>query len=158
MNKFIGNDKEFDKVLCAVLDRLQSLGIRELSKEQKQSLESFCKGRDTLAVLPTGHGKSLIYQITVLMAREVKEKPILIVISPLKSLIKDQIRECERFGISAVKLENSDIEYLRSECSFDILFASAEVFESFAAKSLLQVLNERVIGIVVDESHCIAKW
>ncbi len=160
MNKlYIQNDEVFEKALCAVLKRLQPIGISKLSKEQEQSLKSFCKGRDTLAVLPTGHGKSLIYQMAVLLVREMKkEKPILVVVSLLKSLITDQIRECERFSLSSVKLDKSNIENLRNDCSFDILFASAEVFESFAAKSLLQALNKRVIGLVVDESHCVVKW
>ena len=90
-------------------ERLQPLGIKKLSKEHKSSLKSFCKGQDTLAVLPTGHGKSLIFEMAVLIAREMKrDQPILVVISPLKSLIADQIREFERYELSSITLEKYD--------------------------------------------------
>ena len=80
-----------------------------------------------------------------------KERPVIIVISPL-------IRECGRFGLSSCKLEAENVESLKKECNFDIIFASPEVFESFVAKSFLQLLSKRILGIVVDESHCVAKW
>ena len=49
---------------------------------------------------------------------------------------------------------------LKTECNFDIIIfdISPDVFESFVAKSLLQRLSKRILGIVVDESHCVAKW
>ena len=97
----------YDKALRTILEGLKSLGITKLSKEQRQALLHFSKGHDTMAVLPTGHGKSLIYQMAVLLAEEMKMKyqPIMVVVSPLKSLIADPIRECERFGLSSCKLE-----------------------------------------------------
>ena len=116
----------------SVLQGLNSLGISKLTKEQRQALFLFSNGKDTFAVLPTGHGKSLIYQ----MAKEMnKDRPVIIVISPLKSLIANQIRECGRFGLSSCKLEAENVESLKKECNFDIIFASPEVFESFVAKS-----------------------
>ena len=77
------------------------------------------------------------------MAREMKlkDQPLVVVVSPLKSLIADQIRECERFGLSSCKIEAGNIDSLKKECNFDVLFVSAEVFESFAAKSLLQFFS-----------------
>lgn len=90
---------------------------------------SFSKGKDTFAVLPTGHGKSLIYQMAVLLANKMnKDRPLIIVISPLKSSIADQIREFGRFGLSSCKLEAENVEPLKKECNFDIIFASPEVF------------------------------
>ena len=125
-----------EKALSSVLQGLNSLGISKLTKEQRQALFLFSNGKDTFAVLPTGHGKSLIYQ----MAKEMnKDRPVIIVISPLKSLIANQIRECGRFGLSSCKLEAENFESLKKECSFDIIFASPEVFESFGAKSFLQL-------------------
>jgi len=144
-----------ETALSSVLQGLNSLGISKLTKEQRQALFLFSNGKDTFAVLPTGHGKSLIYQ----MAKEMnKDRPVIIVISPLKSLIANQIRECGRFGLSSCKLEAESVESLKKECNFDIIFASPEVFESFVAKSFLQLLSKRILGIVVDESHCVAKW
>ena len=141
--------------MSSVLQGLNSLGISRLTKEQRQTLFLFSNGKDTFAVLPAGHDKSLIYQL----AKEMnKDRPVIIVISPLKSLIANQIRECGRFGLSSCKLEAENVESLTKEWNFDNIFASPEVFESFVAKSFLQLLSKRILGIVVDESHCVAKW
>ena len=131
-----------EKALSSVLQGLNSLGISKLTKEQRQALFLFSNGKDTFAVLPTGQGKSLIYQ----MAKEMnKDRPVIIVISPLKSLIANQIRECGRFGLSSCKLEAENVESLKKE--------------SLVAKSFLQLLSKIILGtIVVDESHCVAKW
>ena len=122
-----------EKALSSVLQGLNSLGISKLTKEQRRALFLFSKGKDTFAVLPTGHCKSLIYQMAVLLAKEMnKDRPVIIVISPLKSLVTDQIRECGHFGLSSCKLEAENVESLKKECNFDIIFASPEVFELFA--------------------------
>ena len=85
-----------EKALSSVLQGLNSLGISNLTKEQRQALFLFSKGKDTFAVLPTAHGKSLIYQMALLLAKEMnKDCPVIIVISPLKSLIANQIRDVD---------------------------------------------------------------
>ena len=116
-----------DNALSSVLQGLNSLGISKLTKEQRQALFLFSNGKDTFAVLPTGHGKSLIYQMAKVMN---KDRPVIIVISPLKSLIANQIRECGRFGLSSCKLEAENVESLKKECNFDIIIfdISPEVF------------------------------
>ena len=149
---------EFTKTVEQILEGLKSHGIRQLSTEQKEALFWFVSGEDTFAVLPTGHGKSLVYQMSVLYAKKVCANPVVVVISPLNALISDQIRECERLSLKAVKLEASNVEALRKECEYDVVFSSAEVLESFPAKTFLQTLGSRIVGIVVDESHCVVKW
>ena len=80
--------------------------------------------------------------MVVLLAKEMnKDRPVIIVISPMKSLIVDQITECGRFGLSSCKLAAENVESLKKECNFNITFASPEVFESFATKSFLQQEN-----------------
>ena len=66
-------------------------------------------------------------------------------LSPLKSLIANQIRECGRFVLSSCKLEAENVESLKKECNFDIIIfdISPEVFESFVAKSFLQRLSKK---------------
>lgn len=152
---------EFKKSAESILCSFQNVKIHELSPHQSQALYHFISGEDTFIVLPTGHGKSLIYQMSVHYAKEVEScvNPIVFVISPLNALICDQIRECERVGLNAMKLEASNIEELCKECKYNVIFSSAEVLESFsAAKMFLQSLGSHVVGIVVDESHCVVKW
>lgn len=148
---------KFKKSAESILCSFQNVKIHELSPHQSQALYHFISGEDTFVVLPTGHGKSLIYQMSVHYAKEVEScvNPIVFVISPLNALICDQIRECERVGLNAMKLEASNIEELRKECKYNVIFSSAEVLESFsAAKMFLQSLGSHV----VDESHCVVKW
>ena len=81
-----------------------------MSHEQFKALYHFLNGRDTFACLPTRHGKTLIYQIAVLVARTGKVKilpsnALVVVVSPLNALISDQLESCQRFKLKAVKME-----------------------------------------------------
>ena len=81
-----------------------------MSHEQFKALHHFLNGRDTFACLPTGHGKTLIYQIAVLVARTGKVKILpsnvfVVVVSPLNALISDQLESCQRLKLKAVKME-----------------------------------------------------
>ncbi|KAJ7371615.1 hypothetical protein OS493_024292 [Desmophyllum pertusum] len=107
----------YDEALKTVLEGLKFLEITKLKQEQRQALFHFSKGQDTKAILPTRHGKSLIYQMAVLLAREMKlkDQPLVVVVSPLKSLIANQIRECERYGLSSCKTEAGNIDSLNKE-------------------------------------------
>ena len=69
--------------------------------------------------------------MAVLLAKEMNKDCPVIIISPLKSLIADQIRECGRFGLSSCKLEAENVESLKKECNFDIIFAvRGQIFPS----------------------------
>ena len=81
-----------------------------MSHEQFKALYHFLNGRDTFARLPTGHGKTLIYQIAVLVARTGKVKilpsnALAVVVSPLNALTSDQLESCQRLKVKAVKME-----------------------------------------------------
>ena len=81
-----------------------------MSHEQSKALYHFLNGRDTFACLPTEHGKTLIYQIAVLVARTGKVKilpsnALVVVVSPLNALISDQLESCQRLKLKAVKME-----------------------------------------------------
>ena len=100
-----------------------------------------------------------MYQTSVLVTKEMKLncRHVIVVVSSLNALIADQIKEGERFGMLGFKLESSNIETLHNECKYEIMFSSPEVLKSFPTKILLQKLELRIIGIVVDESHCVIK-
>ena len=152
--------EEFSKILEDILLGLSCTGIKSLTRYQQEAVYDFICGRDTFLVLPTGHGKSFVYQMALMIAKQIKlnNDPIIVIVSPLNALIADQIKGCKRFGIQGYKLESSNIETLQSRCKYDVLFSSPEILESFPAKILLQKLDSRIIGLVVDESHCVEKW
>ena len=102
--------KELLSFLPSVLENLHEGKIKKMSHEQFKALYHFLNGRDTFACLPTGHGKTLIYQIAVLVARTVKVKilpsnALVVVVSPLNALISDQLESCQRLKLKAVKME-----------------------------------------------------
>ena len=93
-------------------------------------------GSDVLAVLPTGYGKSLIFQLLVLVGKEERRRPAaVLVICSLKSIIDNQIGEGEGFGIRAVAINDVSSEYLKS--------VKLQLFGSAAS-----VLEKRVLDVL----------
>ena len=152
--------------------------------KQALCLEAIYRGKDTVAVLPTGYGKSLVYQLLPhLLAKrnaqrtaaatftlqsvdvdcEASTLPVVLVISPLNSLIEDQARKINaniylRAGVLQVG-ENISIDVINGDC--DIVFLHPEA--CLSSKRGLEILQSerytgRVGAIVVDEAHCILEW
>ncbi len=125
---------------------------------QEDIINSVLAGRNTLALLPTGSGKSLCYQLPALML-----DGITIVISPLMALIKDQLKELQSKGIKAIYL-SSEQSYLGQINVFDyireqnckIVFIAPERLKNSVFKQSLKSLNISLIA--VDEAHCISEW
>ena len=82
-------------------------------KEQDIAIKSLLKEKDVLAVLPTGFGKSLVFQVfaitTSMDSRSVSSNGCVLVICPLKSIIRDQIEGADSLGLNAVELESPDM-------------------------------------------------
>lgn len=124
-----------------------------LKVEQKKAIRQLFKRKDLLAVLPTGYGKSLIFQLLVLLARRVEagNYASLLVITPLVSIKNDQIMEAEAMNLAACNLAEKldsleDIE----EGKFDVVYAPAE---SAIDKRFLQSSQEfslHTFGILLD--------
>ena len=98
--------KVFENAVKCAITKVEIGEISSLTEPQSRSLFNFLCGNDTFVSLPTGHGKSLIYQTCPAVARELAStdnqfpcEPVVVVISPLISLIADQISSCERMGI-----------------------------------------------------------
>ena len=125
---------------------------------QERAIDNVLAGRDTVVVLPTGGGKSLIYQLPALVL-----EGITIVISPLIALMKDQVDSLERVGIPATFI-NSSISIQETERrlqqlkdgSYKIVYIAPERFynQSFLA-GLKQI---KVSLFAIDEAHCISQW
>ena len=153
----------FDQAVKSAVSKLGDKRIKEITSIQRKVLLGFLKGRDTFACLPTGYGKSVIYQLAARVAAELSivynykdlfsTEPVVLVVSPLNALIKDQLSSCEKLGINATKMEGSELPSFEDT---EIVYVSPETL--IANTQILLKLGDRLIGIVVDESHCVNNW
>ncbi len=125
---------------------------------QRSIIESILSGRPTLAVMPTGAGKSLCFQLPAVLLDGVT-----IVVSPLIALIRDQVRALERAGVRAAALTSlEDAESKRAarrgltDGSLDLVYVAPERFRS--SSFMERLAQAKVAQIVIDEAHCISQW
>lgn len=144
------------------LDKIQVLkkyfGYREFREGQELLIDSILSGKDTLGIMPTGAGKSLCFQIPALMM-----EGITLVISPLISLMKDQVEALNQAGIHAAYLNSSLSmnQYYKAlsfakEGRYPIIYVAperltTEEFLDFAG-------SVRIAMVAVDEAHCVSQW
>lgn len=133
-------------------------GYSSFRKGQEKVIESILKGEDTFAIMPTGAGKSICYQIPALLL-----PGITIVISPLISLMKDQVDSLNSAGVKATyinsTLDNNEMEQrilLALSGYAKLLYISPERLESENFCQLLRTINISMIAI--DECHCVSQW
>jgi ATP-dependent DNA helicase RecQ len=133
-------------------------GWKEFRPVQKQVIDSVYRGEDTLAILPTGGGKSLCYQVPGLA-----KEGICIVISPLIALMKDQVDYLKARGVKAVALHAGmsarEIDTLLDNCirgGVKFLYLSPERLKSELFVERFKQMNLNLIA--VDEAHCISQW
>ena len=133
-------------------------GYNSFRKGQYEIISNILRGRDSFCILPTGAGKSICYQIPSLMFNG-----ITIVISPLISLMKDQVDNLNSNGInsryinSTQKLEVSDeIIELCKKGEVKLLYIAPEKLENEFFKRKLRLLN--ISQIAIDEAHCVSMW
>lgn len=125
---------------------------------QEDIINSILSGTDTVALLPTGGGKSICYQVPALA-----KDGLVLVISPLIALMKDQVGQLRNRGISAVAihsgLRKSEIDIALDNCiygSIKLLYVSPERLKSDLFKERVQKMN--ITCIAIDEAHCISEW
>ncbi|WP_195953028.1 DNA helicase RecQ [Clostridium saudiense] len=133
-------------------------GYNTFRKGQYEIISNILRGRDSFCILPTGGGKSICYQIPALLF-----KGITIVISPLISLMKDQVDNLNSNGINAryinstQRLELSDeIIELCKRGEVKLLYIAPEKLENEFFKRKLRALN--ISQIAIDEAHCVSMW
>ncbi|WP_415392302.1 DNA helicase RecQ [Paracoccus sp. SJTW-4] len=125
---------------------------------QQEIVESVAAGRDVLAIMPTGGGKSLCYQLPALM-----REGVTVVISPLIALMRDQVRSLREAGVAAGALTSGNTEEESDEVfaalrdgSLRLLYMAPERLASSATVPMLR--RAGVTAIAVDEAHCVSQW
>lgn len=133
-------------------------GYDSFRKGQEQLIEGVIKNRDVLGIMPTSGGKSLCYQIPSLIT-----KGTTLVISPLISLMKDQVDSLIEVGISATYINstltsqqlNERLQNIK-ENKYDLIYIAPERLNHFGFIKLIKDID--IPFIAIDEAHCISKW
>lgn len=133
-------------------------GYRSFRPSQEEIINSVLNGTDALALLPTGGGKSICFQVPGLAM-----DGICVVVSPLIALMKDQVENLTKKGIKAIAITSAmhkrEIDIALDNCvhgNVKFLYLSPERLETEIVKVRLQKMNVNLIAI--DESHCISQW
>ena len=136
----------------------QYWGHTEFRPLQEDIIRSALDGRDTLALLPTGGGKSICYQVPALC-----REGICIVVSPLIALMKDQVHHLKRRNIAAAAIYSGmhrrEIDLIfENACNgaYKLLYVSPERLQTELAQARINRMNVNLLA--VDEAHCVSQW
>nr|WP_321413099.1 ATP-dependent DNA helicase RecQ [uncultured Allomuricauda sp.] len=136
----------------------QFWGYDDFRGSQKRIINTVLSGQDVLALMPTGGGKSICYQVPAL-----SKEGICIVVSPLVALIQDQVSQLKKRGVKAIALTGgippSELNDLLDNCvygNYKFLYLSPERLQQPIVQERIQQMNVNLIAI--DEAHCISQW
>lgn len=133
-------------------------GYKSFRKGQKEIVDAITQGNDVIAIMPTGGGKSICYQVPALCF-----DGITLVISPLISLMKDQVDSLREDGISAVYINSSlsqkefmnAVEGIKND-EYKIIYVAPERLESSEFFSV--IADKNISQLAIDEAHCVSQW
>ncbi|MDU2266219.1 DNA helicase RecQ [Clostridium celatum] len=133
-------------------------GYNSFRKGQYEIINNILRGRDSFCIMPTGGGKSICYQVPAILF-----KGVTIVISPLISLMKDQVDNLNESGINAEYINSSQsleaIDVIMDKCftgKVKLLYIAPERLENEFFKRKLRKLN--ISQVAIDEAHCVSMW
>lgn len=130
---------------------------------QERAVKAAVNNRSILAVFPTGGGKSITFQVPALMSGAAM-KGLTVVISPLQSLMKDQVDNLEKVGITEAVTINGLLDPIERANAFEriedgsatLLYISPESLRSKTIERLM--LSRKIVRFVIDEAHCFSSW
>ncbi|MGL4345975.1 MAG: DNA helicase RecQ, partial [Cellulosilyticaceae bacterium] len=136
----------------------QYFGYSQLREPQEQLIERLLLGTDVLGIMPTGAGKSICYQVPALL-----KEGVTLVISPLISLMKDQVDALRENGVSAALINSSlsaaayqKVMDEALEGKYKLIYVAPERLESYDFRDMCQRMT--ISMIAVDEAHCVSQW
>lgn len=137
----------------------EHFGFEGLRPGQAEAIRPVLEGRDALVVMPTGAGKSLVYQLAALL----KPEGTTVVVSPLIALMKDQVDALRARGIAAAYVNSSQTQTERREVLADLRAGRLRLVyaapERIRLKSFQRTLRETNVALLaVDEAHCVSQW
>jgi len=137
---------------------LEYWGYKDFLPLQKQAMECITRGRDSIVVLPTGGGKSLCFQ-----APAVSMPGLAVVVSPLISLMKDQVDALTECGVAAARIDSSLLPQEQDSVIARIQNKTLKLLylapERLVSDSFLKILRTTEVSfIAVDEAHCVSMW
>ena len=154
--------------MSVVTKAANAIGFSSLKKEQEKVINEFISGKDVFVCLPTGFGKSVCFitlPIVFDLIRAPCEPSIVVVISPLNSLMSDQVDSCTSKGLKAVCVCANDEskQCYQSVISgeYQIVYISPEYIigrRMWRDMLLNEQYQKRLVGVIVDEAHCVKHW
>jgi len=162
------DSSDFSQAISHALQRLSTPSM-VLKPEQKASIKSVYEGKDVFVWLPTGFGKSVCYEALPFVF-EYKLKAVApclaLVISPLISLMVDQVLSLRRRGVKAAIITSGggvEKELLAGDddlSSSSLLFCAPEAIIGSRWRDEIEkpAVSSRIVAVVIDEAHCVSKW
>ena len=165
----------FNDGVCYALSQLGKASLK-LKDQQVEAISAVYDGNDVFVFLPTGFGKSICFQVLPFLFDHKlgrvggQDRHAVIVVSPLISLMVDQVRALKKSTVEAVVISSSSRENslvdkeLRatenSVCKASFIFSSPEALLCSKWRAVLDnpLVSNRVCAVVIDEAHCVSKW
>ena len=159
-----------EKLTQALQNAAKDLGHKAARIEQQEAIVPFVQGKDVFISLPTGSGKSFCFYALPLIFDKLRNLPepksIVIVLSPLLALMKNQVSSLAKHGVHSMYVtqesdcDDASLQGLH-EGQYQIVFFSPEALLcSDTWRDMLQtsVYQDNVVGLVIDEAHLVKKW